>query len=143
LISIYLLFYQSTNCTITDYVVKAKEGIQIVVDQFIEISVDRVVDGIIHYGGRTHIVPKSTLRELIIGAMCDSPLAGHFGSSHEYEAPKVTWILSREVFRLHRLLGYIDDDRDSRFPRAVWQETNRFLVLGFHEMRAYQGLGSF
>jgi hypothetical protein len=37
----------------------------------------------------------------------------------------VTRLLSREVFRLHRLLGYIDDDRDSIFPSAVWQEPNK------------------
>jgi hypothetical protein len=45
------------------YVVRAQEEIQIVLDQFTEISVDRVVDGIIHYGGCTHVVPESTLRE--------------------------------------------------------------------------------
>jgi hypothetical protein len=51
-------------------------------------------------------------------AMCDSPLAGNFGYLYEYEAPQVTGILSREVFRLHRLLEYIDGDRDSIFSRC-------------------------
>jgi hypothetical protein len=54
-------------------------------------------------------------------AMCDSPLTGNFGYLYEYEAPQVTGILSREVFRLHGLLEYIDGDRDSIFPGAVWQ----------------------
>jgi hypothetical protein len=108
-----------------DYVVGAQEEIQIVLDQFTEIPVDRVVDGIIHYRGCTLVAPEPPLREMIMRAMCDPPSTGNFGYSYEYEAPQVTGILSREVFRLHRLLGYIDDDRDSRFPGAVWQEPNR------------------
>jgi hypothetical protein len=50
-----------------------------------------------------------------------SPLAGNFGYLYEYEAPQVTGILSREVFRLHGLLDYIDGDQDSIFPSTVWQ----------------------
>jgi hypothetical protein len=57
------------------YVVRAQ--IHIVLDHFTEISVDRVVDGIIHYGGCTHVVLESTLRERIMRAMYDSPLTGH------------------------------------------------------------------
>jgi hypothetical protein len=57
-------------------------------------------------------------------AMCDSPLAGHSGYLYEYEAPQVTGLLSREVFRIHGLLEYIDGDRDSIFSGAVWQEQN-------------------
>ena len=53
---------------------------------FREILANRVVDGIIHYGGRTHVVFESTLRERIMRAMYDSPLAGHSGYSYEYEA---------------------------------------------------------
>jgi hypothetical protein len=59
-------------------------------DQFIEISVDKVVDNIIHYGGHTHVVLDSTLRENIMRVTHDSPLAGHFGYSYEYEVPQVT-----------------------------------------------------
>jgi hypothetical protein len=44
-------------------------------DQFSEISVDRVVDG--YPLGHTHVVPESTLREMIMRAMCDSPLVGN------------------------------------------------------------------
>jgi hypothetical protein len=88
-------------------VVRAQEEIQIVLDQFSEISTDRVVDG---YEGHTCVVSDLTLREMIMRVICDSPLAGNSKYSHEYEAPQVTWILSREVFRLHRLLRYIDDD---------------------------------
>jgi hypothetical protein len=108
-----------------DYVFRAWEGIQIVMDQFIEISVDRVVDGIIHYGGHMHIVPKSTLIEDIMKVVCDSPLAGNSGYSREYEAPQVTWILSREMFRLHIFLRYMEGDRDSIFLGAFWQDPNR------------------
>jgi hypothetical protein len=45
-----------------------------VLDHFIDISTLRVMDGIIHYGGHTHVVPEST------------PLAGNYGYSYEYEA---------------------------------------------------------
>jgi hypothetical protein len=38
------------------YVFRAQKGIQIVVDQFTEISIDRVEDGIIHYEDRTDVV---------------------------------------------------------------------------------------
>jgi hypothetical protein len=39
----------------------------------------------------------------------------------------VTGLLSREVFRLHGLLEYIDGDLDSRLPGAVWQEPNKLV----------------
>jgi hypothetical protein len=39
----------------------------------------------------------------------------------------VIGIISKEVFRLHKLLGYIDDDRDRKFPGAVWQKPNRSI----------------
>jgi hypothetical protein len=78
-------------------------------------SIDRVVDGIIHYRGCTLVSPEPPLREMIMRAMCDPPSTGNFGYSYEYEAPQVTGILSREVFRLHILLRYIDDDRDRYF----------------------------
>jgi hypothetical protein len=55
-----------------------------------EILANRVLDGIIHYGERTHVVLESTLRERIMRAMCDSPLIGHSGYLHEYEAPHMT-----------------------------------------------------
>jgi hypothetical protein len=99
------------------YVVRAQEEIHIVLDQFTEISADRVVDGIIHYRGCAHVVLESTLRERIMRARYDSLLTGH-------EAPQVPGLLSREVFRLHELLEYIDDDRDSGLPGAVWQKLN-------------------
>jgi hypothetical protein len=57
------------------YVIGAQEEIQIVLDPFLEMSTDRVVDGSIHYRGPTHIVHESTLREMIMRAMYDSPLA--------------------------------------------------------------------
>ena len=57
---------------------------------FREILANGVVDGIIHYGERTHVVLESTLRERIMRAMCDSPLTGHSGYLHEYEAPHMT-----------------------------------------------------
>jgi len=85
-------------------------------------SADRMVDG---YGGHTHIGPDSTLREEIMQAMCDSPLIGNFGYLHEYEAVQVTWILSREVFKIHKLLRYMDSDRDTRFLGVVWKDLNR------------------
>ena len=72
------------------YFVIAYEEIHIVLDQFREILANRVVDGIIHYGGRTHIVLESTLRERIMRAMCDSPLIGHSRYLHDYEAPHMT-----------------------------------------------------
>jgi hypothetical protein len=84
-----------------------------------------VVDGIIHYGGFTHVFLDSTLRERIMRAMYDSPLAVHCGYSYEYEALQVTWIISKEVFRLHRLLGYTNHDQDRRFSDAFWQELNK------------------
>jgi hypothetical protein len=87
-------------------------------DQFLEMSTDRVVDGIIHYGGHTHVVPKPMLRGR--RAMCDSPLVGNYGYSHEYEALRVTWILSREVLRLHEILKYIDGDRGNIFSGTIW-----------------------
>jgi hypothetical protein len=37
----------------------------------------------------------------------------------------VTGLLSREVFRLHGLLEYIDGDRDSKLLGVVWQELNK------------------
>jgi hypothetical protein len=98
-----------------DYVVEAHEEIQIVLGQFREILVDRVVDGIIHYRVRTLVSFEPPLREMT----CDPLSIGNFWYSYEYEAPKVTMILSREAFILHRLLGYIDDDRDIRFPGIV------------------------
>jgi len=52
----------------------AREQIHILLDQFIDILVDKVVDGIIHYGGFTHVVPESTLRENIMSSMYDSQL---------------------------------------------------------------------
>jgi hypothetical protein len=104
------------------YVVRAQEGIHIVLDQFSERLAGRVVGG---YGYYTHIVLESTLREEIMSAICDSPLAGNYGYSHEYEAPQVTWILSREVFRIQGLLRYIDGDRDNIFLGAIWKEPNR------------------
>jgi hypothetical protein len=70
------------------YVVRAQ--IRIVLDQFTEISFNRVVDGIIHCRGCTHVVPESTLRERIMRDMYYSPLAGHYGYSYEYEALQVT-----------------------------------------------------
>jgi hypothetical protein len=85
------------------YVVRAQ--IQIVLDQFTEISFDRVVDGIIHYGGCTHVVFESTLRERIMRAMYDSPLAGHSGYSYEYEAPQVIGLLSRRYLDSTYYLG--------------------------------------
>ena len=63
-----------------------EEEIHIVLDKFTKFLADRVVDNIIHYRGRTHVVPESTLRERIIRAMCDSPLTGNSRYSHEYEA---------------------------------------------------------
>jgi hypothetical protein len=79
------------------YVVRAQEKIQIVLGQFTEISVDRVVDGIIHYGSHTHVVPEFTLRDKIMRAMCDSPLTENSGYSYEYEAPRVPGVLFKEV----------------------------------------------
>jgi len=61
-------------------------------------------------------------------AMCDSPLEGTYGYLYEYEALQVTGLLSREVFRLHGLLEYIDDDRGSKFSGIVWQEPNKVKV---------------
>jgi hypothetical protein len=52
------------------YVVRAQ--IQIVLDQFTEISIDRMVDGLVDYGDCTHVVPEFTLRERIMRAMYDS-----------------------------------------------------------------------
>jgi hypothetical protein len=69
------------------YVVRAQEEIQIVLDQLTEISVGSVMDGIIHYEGRTHVSPESSLRENIMRDMCDSPLVGNYGYLYEYEAP--------------------------------------------------------
>jgi len=110
------------------YVVRAHEDIQIVLDQFTEISSNRVVDGIIHYGGCTLVVIEPTLKERSMRDMYDSPLVGNSRYSYEYEAPKVTWILSKEVLRLHRLLEYVDGDRGSRFSSTVWQDPNRVMV---------------
>jgi hypothetical protein len=105
-------------------VVRAQEEIQLVLDQFTENPTDRV-DGIIHYEGRTHVVPESTLRDKTMRAMCGSPLAGNFGYSYEYEPPQVTWLPSREVLILHGLLEYINGDRDSNFSVTVWKEPNK------------------
>jgi hypothetical protein len=71
-------------------VVRAQEEIQIVLDQFTKISVDRVMDGIIHYGGHTHVVLESTLKKEIMTTVCDSPLVGNSGYLYEYWAPQVT-----------------------------------------------------
>jgi len=57
--------------------------------------------------------------------MYDQPSIGNFGYSYEYEAPQVIGILSREVFKLHKLLEYINDDRDNIFLGTIWQELNR------------------
>jgi len=90
------------------YVVGAEEEIQIVLDQSTYISIDRVVDGIIHYGDCTHIFPKSTLTKKIMRDTHDSPLVGNCRYSYEYETPYVTGPLSMDVFRLYILLEYID-----------------------------------
>jgi hypothetical protein len=58
-------------------------------------------------------------------AMCDTHLAGHSRYSYEYEAPQVAQLLSREVFRLHVLLEYIERDKDRKFLGASWQELKR------------------
>ena len=89
-------------------------------DQFTEISFDRVVDGIIHYRGRTHIVLESTLREEIMRAMYDSILTGNYRYLYEYESLQVTGLLSREAFRLHEFLKYSYNDQGSIFFGAVW-----------------------
>jgi hypothetical protein len=81
---------------------------------------DRVVDDIIHFGGHTHVVPESTLRERIMRDMCGSPLARNFGNSYEYGTPQETSLLFREVFRLHGLLEYIDGDWDNKFLGTIW-----------------------
>jgi hypothetical protein len=65
-----------------------------------------VVDGLIDYEDCTHVVLESTLRERIMRAM--------------YDSSQVTGLLSKEVFRLHGLLEYIDSDLDSRLPGVVW-----------------------
>ena len=72
------------------YVVIAHEEIHIVLDPFREILANRVVDGIIHYGGRTHIVLESILRERIMRTMCGSPFIGNSRYMHDYEAPHMT-----------------------------------------------------
>jgi len=104
------------------YVVGAQEEIQIVLDQFTEISIDRVLDVIIHYKGRTFVFYEFTYREMIMRDMCDPPLKRNFLYLYEYEAPYVIGVLSREVFRIHILHDYIENDQ---LPGAVWHEMNR------------------
>jgi hypothetical protein len=56
--------------------------------------------------------------------MCDSPLTWSFDYLYEYEALHVIRILSREVFRLHGSLEYIDDDQDRIFHSAFGKGLN-------------------
>jgi len=72
-----------------------------------------MVHGLVDYEDCTHVVPEFTLRERIIRAM--------------YDSLQVTGLLSREVFRLHEVLEYIDSDPDNRLPSAVWQEPNKLV----------------
>jgi hypothetical protein len=58
-------------------------------------------------------------------AMCDPRYIGSSWYLYEYEALQVTGILSREVFRLHGSLEYIDGDRDNIFSSVVWQGSNK------------------
>jgi hypothetical protein len=73
-----------------------------------------MVDDIIHFGGRTHVVPESKLRENIMRAMCCSPLIGNSGYSYEYEAPHVTgyfrmrFLDSTDYLSILIVIGIID-----------------------------------
>jgi hypothetical protein len=106
-----IISMSKTSCL--DYVVKAHEEIQIVLDQFLEILVDKMVDGIIQYRCCTNVFLESTLREWIMRAM--------------YDSPQVTWIISKEVFRLHGLLEYIYGDRDNIFLDEFWWELKKLV----------------
>jgi hypothetical protein len=110
-----------------NYVVGAWEEIHIVLGQFIDIPAHRVVDDIIHYRGCIVVAPEPPLRDMIVRVMRDPPSTRNFRYSCEYESPQVTRIISREVFRLHILLGYIHDDRDCIFHGTVWHELNKSI----------------
>jgi hypothetical protein len=53
----------------------------------------KVVDDIIYYKDRIYLVPESTLKEKIMEAMHDAPLAGHLGYFKTYRKirERFTW----------------------------------------------------
>jgi hypothetical protein len=83
---------------------------------------DRLRDDMIYYRGDTYLVPKATIKEIIMRAMHDTPSIGLPGDLYEHEVPQMAELLYKKVSRLQALLECIIRSRDSRFLCAVWQE---------------------
>jgi hypothetical protein len=64
-----------------------------VMDHSAWVDMYKVVDDIIYYKDRIYLVPKSTLKEKIMGAMHNTPLAGHAGFFKTYRQVResFTW----------------------------------------------------